>query len=80
MRGCSHLCSALFSPSSYFKSSLPAPLLSRGLVGFVSRHLLKDNAQMGALVGGLGWAARRLIQAWSPCAAAGSLETSCFGF
>lgn len=37
----------------------PALLLSRGLDGFVSTHLLKDNAQMGALVGGLGWAGRR---------------------
>lgn len=59
VRGCSHLCSALFSPHSYFGSMFPALLLSRGLDGFVSTHLLKDNAQMGALVGGLGWAGRR---------------------
>lgn len=63
-RGCSHLRSAWFSPRSYFRSAFPAPPLSRGLAGFVSTRLLKDNAQMGALVGGLGWAAGRLIQAW----------------
>lgn len=63
-RGCSHPRRDLFSPRSYFKSTFPAPPLSRGLAGFVSTHLLKDNAQMGALVGGLGWAAGRLIQAW----------------
>lgn len=63
-RVCSHPRRDLFSPCSYFKSPFPAPLLSRGLAGFVSTRLLKDNAQMGALVGGLGWAASRLIQAW----------------
>lgn len=68
-----------FFPCSYFKHTLP------------SRHalwpcwvcfqcLLKDNAQMGALVGGLGWAAGWLIQAGNPVPPAGSLETSCFGF
>lgn len=63
-RGCSHPRCDLFSPRSYFKSAFPAPPLSRGLTGFVSMRLLKDNAQMGALVGGLGWAAGWLIQAW----------------
>lgn len=64
VRSRSQLPSALFSPCSYFKSTFPAPPLSRGLTGFVSMCLLKDNAQMGALVGGLGWAAGWLIQAW----------------
>lgn len=63
-RGCSHLCSALFSPHSYFRSMFSAPLLSHGLAGFVSTCLLKDNSQMGALIGGLDWAAGCLIQAW----------------
>jgi len=58
-RGRSHPRCASFSPRSYFKSAFPAPPLSRGLAGFVSTRLLKDNAQMGALVGGLGWAGRR---------------------
>lgn len=61
----SHPCPALFFPHSYFESSVfPVRPLSRGPAGFVSTRLLKDNAQMGALVGGLGRAAGGLIQAW----------------
>lgn len=54
-----------FFPRSYFKSSVfPVRPLARGPAGFVSTRLLKDNAQMGALVGGLCRAAGGLIQAW----------------
>lgn len=76
---CSHPCSACFFPCSYFKRTLPS---RRALwpCWVCFQCLLKDNAQMGALVGGLGWAAGWLIQAGNPVLPAGSLETSCFGF
>lgn len=68
-----------FFPCSYFKRTLPS---RRALwpCWVCFQCLLKDNAQMGALVGGLGWAAGWLIQAGNPVLPAGSLETSCFGF
>lgn len=54
-RARSQHCSALFFPCSYFKRSFPAQSLSRGSTGCISTLLLKDNAQMGASVGGPGW-------------------------